>query len=261
MTDKINDKQALDLLYWLTHVDYAAPAPKDCTLKQAYDHIAARLAQQPAETACKDCNGDGKQCFAGHSAHPSNWHKCETCGGTGNAQQPAEAVHDSDCAIHDAPAYPAGLCDCNASTEPAAAEYTPGDYGMEVGATTHTPAAAVPDDGFNGDNKRLIECAKALLSLDADGVMVPHGIGGHARGLLQAFIARLPAQALASNAGAPVPEVTAEDVKAPCIARYMALWETIEGWNEDNKLEEIATTASLESYRARLIERMNGGGE
>jgi hypothetical protein len=61
------------------------------------------------------------------------------------------------------------------------------------------PAAAAPD-GFNGDNAHLIECAKALIELDAKGALIPHGIGGHARQLLQAFIARLPIQALASKA-------------------------------------------------------------
>lgn len=34
---------------------------------------------------CPNCLGNGKQCFAGHSAHPANWYTCETCGGTGKA--------------------------------------------------------------------------------------------------------------------------------------------------------------------------------
>lgn len=38
---------------------------------------------------------------------------------------------------------------------------------------------------FKGD---LVECARALLSLDADGALVPHGIGGHARSIIGASI-------------------------------------------------------------------------
>lgn len=48
-----------------------------------------------------------------------------------------------------------------------------------------------PDD-FNGDNAHLKASIKALLSMDADGVLVPHGIGGHARGLLTAAYHRIP---------------------------------------------------------------------
>ena len=47
-------------------------------------------------------------------------------------------------------------------------------------------------DEFNGDNAKLIKSAQALLDLDAAGALVPHGIGGHARVIIAAFIARLP---------------------------------------------------------------------
>lgn len=46
-------------------------------------------------------------------------------------------------------------------------------------------------DEFRGDDKSLIENIKALLDLDAAGVLVPHGIGGHARTLLGAAAVRL----------------------------------------------------------------------
>ena len=46
-------------------------------------------------------------------------------------------------------------------------------------------------DDFNGDNERLIACIEALLDLDASKALVPHGIGGHARGLLSAAGVRL----------------------------------------------------------------------
>lgn len=49
----------------------------------------------------------------------------------------------------------------------------------------------MPDD-FNGDNAHLIRSAQALLDLDAAGALVPHGIGGHARSIIESFIARLP---------------------------------------------------------------------
>lgn len=54
-------------------------------------------------------------------------------------------------------------------------------------------------DEFRGDNAALINSIDALLSLDAAGALVPHGIGGHARGLLSAAAARL---ALATGAAA-----------------------------------------------------------
>jgi hypothetical protein len=46
-------------------------------------------------------------------------------------------------------------------------------------------------DAFTGDNATLIRCIKALLELDASGVLRPHGVGGHARTLLAAAAARL----------------------------------------------------------------------
>ena len=46
-------------------------------------------------------------------------------------------------------------------------------------------------DAFRGDTPHLVSSIEALLSLDADGALVPHGIGGHARDLLSAAAARL----------------------------------------------------------------------
>ena len=60
-------------------------------------------------------------------------------------------------------------------------------------------------DDFRGDDASLISNATALLEMDAEGCLVPHGIGGHARGLLQAFIVRLQACG-AAQASPPVPE-------------------------------------------------------
>ncbi|AEZ50849.1 hypothetical protein DC1_00031 [Burkholderia phage DC1] len=46
-------------------------------------------------------------------------------------------------------------------------------------------------DAFNGDNAALIRSIKALLELDAAGVLRTHGIGEHARSLLAAAAEQL----------------------------------------------------------------------
>ena len=46
-------------------------------------------------------------------------------------------------------------------------------------------------DEFRGDNAHLVRCIGALLSLDAKNALWPHGIGGHAKGLLSAAMHRL----------------------------------------------------------------------
>ena len=40
---------------------------------------------------------------------------------------------------------------------------------------------------------QLIASAEALLDLDARGALVPHGIGGHARTIIEGFLALVPA--------------------------------------------------------------------
>lgn len=49
------------------------------------------------------------------------------------------------------------------------------------------------DDTFRGDNAHLLACTRALLALDAKNALVPHGLGGHARDLLNALASRLKA--------------------------------------------------------------------
>ena len=64
-------------------------------------------------------------------------------------------------------------------------------------------ALATPDadwegeilDEFRGDDEHLRQCIKALIKMNDDGVLVPHGIGGHARALLAASYHRLVNQA------------------------------------------------------------------
>lgn len=59
-------------------------------------------------------------------------------------------------------------------------------------------------DDFNGDNAKLVESARALISLSDSGSLAPHGIGGHARAILSAFIVRTEAAALSQTAGVAV---------------------------------------------------------
>ena len=50
------------------------------------------------------------------------------------------------------------------------------------------------EDEFKGDNAHLCECIKALIELSDDNALVPHGLGGHARGMLAACYRRLSAE-------------------------------------------------------------------
>lgn len=54
-------------------------------------------------------------------------------------------------------------------------------------------------DTFNGGDAHLVRSIEALLSLDAKNALVPHGIGGHARGLLSAAMHRLASQSRAAG--------------------------------------------------------------
>lgn len=46
-------------------------------------------------------------------------------------------------------------------------------------------------DEFRGDNAHLRECIKALIQLEDDKALIPHGIGGHARALLASAYHRI----------------------------------------------------------------------
>jgi hypothetical protein len=58
---------------------------------------------------------------------------------------------------------------------------------------------ACAGDNFNGDDAALVASIEALLALDERGVLVPHGIGGHARTLLRSAAARLAARPAAAE--------------------------------------------------------------
>lgn len=55
----------------------------------------------------------------------------------------------------------------------------------------------IPSDG-HAPPDRLIESARALLDLDAHGALVPHGIGGHARTIIEGLLRELLAPRKAS---------------------------------------------------------------
>lgn len=48
---------------------------------------------------------------------------------------------------------------------------------------------------FKGDNAKLVDSIKSLLALDSQGALVPHGVGGMARQLLESAVERLAVDA------------------------------------------------------------------
>ncbi|WP_254227843.1 hypothetical protein [Burkholderia gladioli] len=81
--------------------------------------------------------------------------------------------------------------------------------------TDHTTTTALMDD-FRGDDAHLVRSIEALIALNDEGALVPHGIGGHARALLSAAAVRLmmPRALLAApRAGVPL-QRTIEEVRA-----------------------------------------------
>lgn len=58
-------------------------------------------------------------------------------------------------------------------------------------------------DTFDGDDAKLIACTEALIGMDVDGVLVPHGVGGNGRALLAALAARLALRNAQLNPSTP----------------------------------------------------------
>jgi len=81
------------------------------------------------------------------------------------------------------------------------------DATEKPGVNPHNEFMAIlsspPPDSFRGTDRHLIACTEALLSLDAKGALVPHGVGGHARNLLTALATRL-AEANRRDAGGSI---------------------------------------------------------
>jgi len=61
-------------------------------------------------------------------------------------------------------------------------------------------------DEFRGDDAHLCECIKALIEMSDDGILIPHGIGGHARTMLAASYHRLKNRTAKSRQNAKVEE-------------------------------------------------------
>ena len=107
-------------------------------------------------------------------------------------------MHASDCfkaadRDTDVVLMPLQLDDMSKALEEAAAALTatPSAQAGEVPGFIRESLAMIPPDDFRNDNFHLIACIEALLSLDKAGAIVPHGVGGHARGLLASAAHRL----------------------------------------------------------------------
>ena len=85
------------------------------------------------------------------------------------------------------------------------------------------PAPEIPDgDDFNGTTPHLIQCIEALVRMNDHGVLVPHGIGSHARTLLLASANRLrqqPAPSVPEEWREVMAELAA-DLQAACDAEH-----------------------------------------
>lgn len=55
-------------------------------------------------------------------------------------------------------------------------------------------------DTFDGDTTHLITCIEALIDLSDRGKLLPHGLGGHARGFLETAAVRLASHDAATDA-------------------------------------------------------------
>lgn len=62
---------------------------------------------------------------------------------------------------------------------------------MGTDSDTRLDCGGIGPDTFRGNTALLRASIAALLELDADGALRPHGIGGHARKLLTAAYHRL----------------------------------------------------------------------
>lgn len=67
----------------------------------------------------------------------------------------------------------------------------PRELSPSVSAVPASVPNAVGPDTFNGDTDHLRRSIAALLALDDEGALRPHGIGGHAHKLLTAAYHRL----------------------------------------------------------------------
>lgn len=80
-----------------------------------------------------------------------------------------------------------------------------GDGQDSQAGNTETVGDIVLTDTFRGDDSNLINSIASLIELDREGALAPHGIGGHARALLESAAIRLKrkAPALCEDEGCP----------------------------------------------------------
>jgi hypothetical protein len=80
----------------------------------------------------------------------------------------------------------------NKFNEGRAMSYEEIDWLIEAVSRQHLAELVLPiEDTFNGDNDHLCRSIEALIRLNDDDALFPHGIGGHARKLLAASYHRL----------------------------------------------------------------------
>lgn len=94
-------------------------------------------------------------------------------------------------------------------------------------------------DEFRGDDVLLCDCIRALIELNDDGAMVPHGIGGHARQLLAACYHRLSVKK-----GKPFPRLMWADYDPEVKNTPVAVYDT--------KSEQRANRPDLKPLRVRV---------
>jgi hypothetical protein len=95
------------------------------------------------------------------------------------------------------------------------------------------------EDGFRGDDALLCECIRALIELNDDGALVPHGIGGHARQLLAACYHRLSVKK-----GKPFPRLMWADHDPKNKQTPIAIYDT--------KAEQHSNRPDLKPLRVRV---------
>lgn len=106
-------------------------------------------------------------------------------------------------------------------------------------------------DDFKGNDGLLIQCIDSLLAMDAKGILVPHGIGGHARTLLKASKAALE-QAAQSVPPKPDYSVTQlQRMKSLMGELGLATDESLEAFclDADRQLSRVIT--AMEKFMAK----------
>jgi rubrerythrin len=97
---------------------------------------------------------------------------------------------------------------------------------------------------FKGDNAKLVDSIKSLLALDSKGALVPHGVCGLARQLLESAVERLAVDAQ------PVAWMYKENVWATGLSSYV--------WREKLELEAPGAESEIKDL-APLFTRSDAG--